>query len=83
MISYPCNDQAPMPPLSDEAAVTVLEFLHHFTECFESQYYGAGRSIGITKNDHRPILRPLSCHLPTIRCSEKLNNPVPCRPFTK
>jgi hypothetical protein len=40
MISYPCNDQAPMPPLSDEAAVTVLEFLHHFTECFESQYYG-------------------------------------------
>ncbi len=40
MISYPCNDQAPMPPLSDEAAVTVLEFLRHFTECFESQYYG-------------------------------------------
>ena len=40
MISYPCNDQAPMPPLSDEAAVMVLEFLHHFTECFESQYYG-------------------------------------------
>jgi hypothetical protein len=29
-----------MPPLSDEAAVMVLEFLHHFTECFESQYYG-------------------------------------------
>ena len=40
MISYSCNDQAPMPPLSDEAAVMVLEFLHHFTECFESQYYG-------------------------------------------
>ncbi|MGR2927808.1 hypothetical protein [Acidithiobacillus ferriphilus] len=40
MISYPCNDQVPMPPLSDEAAVTVLEFLQRFTECFESQYYG-------------------------------------------
>ena len=40
MIVYPCNDQTPMPPLSDEAAVMVLEFLHHFTECFESQYYG-------------------------------------------
>ncbi|ACH83087.1 hypothetical protein Lferr_0837 [Acidithiobacillus ferrooxidans ATCC 53993] len=38
MISYPCNDQTPMPPLSDEAAVTVLEFLQRFTECFESQY---------------------------------------------
>ena len=40
MISYPCNDQSPLPPLSDEAAVTVLEFLQRFTECFESQYYG-------------------------------------------
>lgn len=40
MISYPCNDQVPMPPLSDEAAVMVLEFLQRFTECFESQYYG-------------------------------------------
>jgi hypothetical protein len=40
MISYPCNDQPLLPPLSDEAAVTILEFLHHFTECFESQYYG-------------------------------------------
>ena len=40
MISYPCNDQSPLPPLSDEAAATVLEFLQRFTECFESQYYG-------------------------------------------
>lgn len=40
MISYPSNDQTPMPPLSDEAAVTVLEFLQRFTEYFESQYYG-------------------------------------------
>lgn len=40
MISYPGNDQPPMPPLSDEAAVTVLEFLQRFTEYFESQYYG-------------------------------------------
>ena len=38
MISYPCNDQPLLPPLSDEAAVTVLEFLQRFTECFESQY---------------------------------------------
>ena len=40
MISYPCNDQPPLPPLSDEAALSVLEFLQRFTECFESQYYG-------------------------------------------
>ena len=40
MISYPCNDQALLPPLSDEAAVTIMEFLQYFTECFESQYYG-------------------------------------------
>ncbi|MBU2836097.1 hypothetical protein HF673_10060 [Acidithiobacillus thiooxidans] len=40
MIVYPCNDQTPMLPLSDEAAVMVLEFLQRFTECFESQYYG-------------------------------------------
>lgn len=40
MITYPCNDQPPWPQLSDEAAVTVLEFLHHFVESFESQYFG-------------------------------------------
>ena len=40
MISYPCNDQVPMPPLSDEAAAMVLELLQRFTECFENQYYG-------------------------------------------
>ncbi|MBU2774348.1 hypothetical protein HMI48_10850 [Acidithiobacillus ferrooxidans] len=40
MSTNPCNDQPPWPQLSDEAAVTALEFMHHFVESFESQYFG-------------------------------------------
>ncbi len=40
MISDPDNAPPSWPPLSDEAAVTVLAFLQHFTECFESRYFG-------------------------------------------
>ena len=28
-----------LPPLSDEAAVVILEFLHEAVQCFESRYY--------------------------------------------
>ena len=28
-----------LPPLSDEAAVVILEFLHEAVQCFEARYY--------------------------------------------
>ncbi|MBU2804269.1 hypothetical protein HF283_13505 [Acidithiobacillus ferrooxidans] len=40
MLSDPDNAVPSWPPLSEEAAVTILAFLQHFTECFESRYFG-------------------------------------------
>jgi hypothetical protein len=66
MIVYPCNDQTPMPPLSDEAAVVVLEFLQRFTECFESRYYGEiHRYYEEQSQAHRKTADPPSVDDPT------------------
>ncbi len=41
-----------LPPLSDQAAVDVLEFLHHAVECFESRYFGQIHRYYRERRDH-------------------------------
>jgi hypothetical protein len=36
----PLPDLTPPPPLSDEAAAQILQFLYHWAALFESRYYG-------------------------------------------
>ncbi len=44
-------------PLSDQAAVDILEFLHHAVECFESRYFDQIHRYYFERSEHQ-LRRP-------------------------
>ena len=52
---------APPPPLSDQAAVDLLDFLHNLVACFESRYFDQIHRFYEHRSEHnlrRPIPPP-------------------------
>ena len=42
-----------LPPLSDQAAVDILEFLHNAVACFESRYFGQIQRYYFERSEHQ------------------------------
>jgi len=42
-----------LPPLSDQAAVDILEFLHNAVECFESRYFDQIHRYYFERSEHQ------------------------------